>query len=288
MLLISAIVIARNEGADLRRTVECLEATLPAESEIVVVDDGSSDGCAGSLAADGRVRMVRSDGVGVAQARNRGAAQARGQILVFADAHITAEPGWWKPLVKLLEAPSIGAVAPVIADAVEPECKAYGVGLAGPDLTIEWLQQRGESPYPVPILPGCCLAMRQDTFQAAGGFDDGLICWGGVDNELGVRLWLLGYELLVAPEVEVRHQFRTERPFPVEWSWVLHNRLRLAFLHFSAPRIARVVEALRGHEDFAAAVALTVESDVAARRAQLASRRLYDDEWFFRRFELQW
>jgi len=47
---ISVVVISRNEGGELRRTVENFDDTLPAGSEIVVVDDGSTDGSAGSVA----------------------------------------------------------------------------------------------------------------------------------------------------------------------------------------------------------------------------------------------
>ena len=90
---ISVVVIALNEGSNLRRTVENLQSTLNGNSEILVVDDGSDDGCADYLAAgDASVRLVRSDHLGVAAARNFGAAQTSGDIIVFADAHITLQP----------------------------------------------------------------------------------------------------------------------------------------------------------------------------------------------------
>ena len=48
---ISVIVVTRNEGAELRRTVENLRDTLPARSEIVIVDDASTDGSDGGFPA---------------------------------------------------------------------------------------------------------------------------------------------------------------------------------------------------------------------------------------------
>jgi glycosyltransferase involved in cell wall biosynthesis len=286
---ISAVVITRNEASNLRRTVENLQDTLPGSAEIVVVDDGSTDGSADFLTAgENRARLVRSNDLGVAGARNWGARHATGDILIFADAHIAAPSGWWIPMVELLANPSVGAVAPAVADIEESACKGFGLRLAGPDLTVDWIERQGDQPYQVPLLPGCCWAMRRDTFEATGGFDGALIRWAGDDTELSLRLWLLGYELWLAPQVEVVHLFREERPFHVEWSWVLHNRLRMAFVHFDTGRITRVVEALRDHEDFAAAVALTAASDASARRAALAARRLRSDDWFFERFGLGW
>jgi hypothetical protein len=101
---------------------------------------------------------------------------------------------------------------------------------------------------------------------------------------MSVRLWSLGYELHIVPDVDVAHVFRDERPYPVEWAPVLHNTLRLAVVHFEADRIARVVQALGAHPDFPAAVTRLVTGDVIARRSEMASRRVRDSEWLFRDF----
>jgi GT2 family glycosyltransferase len=130
--------------------------------------------------------------------------------------------------------------------------------------------------------------MRREIFDATGGFDTGLISTGGVDNELGVRLWLLGYELWVVPTVEVVHLFRAGFPYPVLWKTALHNRLRLAFAHFNSRRIAQVLSTLRKHDEFRQALTLTLERDISAWRAQLLSSRVHDDDWFFQRFGWEW
>lgn len=287
--LVSVVVLARNEGANLRRTVKRLHATLPERSEIVVVDDGSADGCADFLAANGAgVKLIRSDHLGVAKGRNLGARESRGDIIIFADAHISMEPGWWEPMVKLVAKPAVGAVAPTISDMKEPQRKGYGLKMHGPDPTEEWLAKPVSVPRRVPLLPGCCLAMRRDTFEKTGGFDPGMVSWGSNDNEISLRLWLLGYELWVAPQVDVRHLFRSRHPYSVQWSWVLHNKLRLAHVHFGRARIARVVEELSQHAEFDAAMVMLKRSDVTRRRAQLRRRRQHDDEWYFQKFGPDW
>ena len=286
---ISVVVIALNEGSNLRRTVENLQSTLNGNSEILVVDDGSDDGCADYLAGgDTSVRLVHSDHLGVAAARNFGAAQTSGDIIMFADAHITVQPGWWAPMAALLDNKSVGAVAPVISNQEESRYKGFGLRLKSADLSIEWLRRQGEEPYRVPILPGCCLAMRRDTFEATGGFDGGMIRSGGVDNELAVRFWLLGYELWLVPQVEVLHLFRGRQPYDLAWDTVMHNKLRLAFVHFRQDRVSRVVEALREHTGFAAGLARLAVGDASEHRSRFASRRVRDDEWFFQQFGPSW
>ncbi|HET8547841.1 MAG TPA: glycosyltransferase, partial [Bryobacteraceae bacterium] len=239
------VVIALNEGEYLRSTVENLQATLPADAEILVVDDGSEDGSTEFLKTAGtRVRMARAGGLGVARARNWGARQTTGEVLVFADAHITLPHGWLPPLLDALTQSRVGAVAPAIFDVSTTGTKGFGLYLTGPDLHARWLPRSGQCPHPAPILPGCCLAMRRDVFDATGGFDAGLLSRGGVDNELGIRFWLLGYELLVVPSVSVGHLFRPRSPYEVKWTTYLHNALRLAFVHLSQARIDKVMRAL--------------------------------------------
>ena len=281
---ISVVVITLNEGERLRETVEGLRITLPPEAELIVVDDGSTDGSTEFLAAqDEPALLLRARGLGTARARNWGARHSHGDHLIFADAHIALPSGWWEPIVELLARPETGAAAPMVSDLNDPGCRGYGLRLRR-DLTCEWMPGRQAEPYTVPLLPGCCLGMRREVFETIGGFDEGLLRWGGMEHELGVRLWLLGYELWLAPEVDCRHLFRDEGAYHVEWSWLIHNRLRLAFLHFDRPRIARAVEALREHPAFPEALALLADGDVSHRRCELASRHVRDIDWYFRTF----
>ncbi len=287
---ISVVVISHNEGLNLRLTVENLQDTLPPNREILVVDDRSSDGSAAFLSrAAVSARLLRPKRrLGVAQARNYGANRSVGDVIVFCDAHLSFPSGWHRPLLRLLEDPLIGAVAPCISDRRARHHKGFGLRPSGPDLNAKWLSRKGNDPYPVPLLPGACMAMRRDVFQAVGGFDRKLIRYGVEDCELSLRLWLLGYELWLVPAVDVEHEFHDRIPYQVDWRTVLHNRLRMALLHFSKSRRVRVLHALKEYPDFEAALALAGNSDVALRRSELESRRKRDDNWFFQRFGLNW
>lgn len=287
-LRISVILPSANESVLLERTVDQFAATLPPDSEVIVVDNGSSDGCADFLANAPRdgVHLIRTpELLGVSGARNRGLAQARGEIVVFADAHIDVPERWWQPMAALLKRPEVGVVGPGIGVMGLPQAPiACGQRVAESKLRLQWLPWKGMDPFPVPTLGGGMMAMRHATLEQAGAFDAGMPQWGSEDLELCVRYWLLGYEVWVAPAVTVLHYFRKTNPYRVEWGAVTHNLLRVALLHFNQSRLTRVVNALKGSVNFAAALAHAVESDVWQRRAEFAARRIRDDDWLFEKF----
>ena len=284
------VVISRDEGPLLRRTLENYEDTIPANSDIVVVDDGSTDGSADYLARRrrGRVRLLRGQDLGVARARNLGARSTHGGVIVFSDAHITLPPFWWRPLVELVEDPRVGAAAPGVAGMTGRRRPGYGLTFRGPDMDVRWFRRKHKSPVPVPIPPGCCLAMRRDVFEATGGWDEGMLQRGNVDNEGAIRFWMLGYELMVTAETVVGHVFRERSPYPVGWPHFLHNRLRTAFAHFNPVRVGRVVGALRNFPLFGQALLMLAQSNIMAHRREMLARQVHDDNWFFERFGLKW
>jgi GT2 family glycosyltransferase len=111
---------------------------------------------------------------------------------------------------------------------------------------------------------------------------------GGNDNELSCRLWLLGYELLVVPEVEAGHLFRSAAPYEAKWAAVVHNRLRMAFSHFGEERVERVVSALREYRAFPAGLRMLLTgADVFARRKALFASRIHNDDYFFDKFDME-
>ncbi|MDQ0897079.1 MULTISPECIES: glycosyltransferase family 2 protein [unclassified Paenibacillus] len=79
---------AENEGVHVKNTIEsALRVKTAYPFEIIVVDDGSSDGCCDFIASNlygGQVRVIQTDGIGAAMARNKGADQAIGKYFYSA------------------------------------------------------------------------------------------------------------------------------------------------------------------------------------------------------------
>jgi glycosyltransferase involved in cell wall biosynthesis len=285
---ISVVVISRNEGSELKRTVENFDDTLPAGGEIIVIDDGSTDGSADLLGQRrGRIRLHRVHGYGVARARNLGARQARGNVIVYADAHLRLQPDWWRPMLDLLRNPKVGGVAPAI-NGYRGGPLGYGLTFKDSKLEVRWLRRKPRGAAAAPIIPGCCFATRREVIEATGGWDDRQLQRGNIDNEGCVRFWMLGYDLMITPDTIVAHKFRKRSPYYVGWPEFLFNRLRLAFVHFNPERLGKVVGALRGYPGFGEALALLAASDIAERRRTVDARRVRGDDCYFKRFKISW
>jgi glycosyltransferase involved in cell wall biosynthesis len=113
---ISIVIPARNEG---RRIANCLrslrEQSLASDRyEVIVVDDGSDDDTA-DVGRQNGARVIRQSRKGTAAARNRGIADARGEIILFTDADCIADPNWVERLSGPLERSAIhGTVGRIV------------------------------------------------------------------------------------------------------------------------------------------------------------------------------
>lgn len=287
---VSIVIPAHNEGENLVDTVCCvLENTTYSDFEIIVVDDGSTDDSGSRLSDavgnDTRVSMVRAEGLGVANARNLGASCASGKILIFLDAHCYTPPDWMDGLIQPLAETRVGMVGPAIATMrYGSDVRGLGMTWRNVSLEIKWLRQRKITPYPVPLLTGACQAVRKADLKKLGCYDRGMTRWGSEDEELCLRYWLMGYEVLVQPQTVIYHLFKESHPYEVHIQEVIYNRLRLAMLHFSSERVNRVLDFYKNVTGFGEIIGWLQRSGVMSRRHQLHELRCRDDNWFCSRF----
>lgn len=102
---ITVVMPVYNEKATLRHALERLLAVdMPLDTEVLVVDDGSTDGCLDTIADmvdDGRVRLVRqSPNQGKGAALRRGIQEAEGDLLTVLDADLEYDPGDFPALLQ--------------------------------------------------------------------------------------------------------------------------------------------------------------------------------------------
>jgi GT2 family glycosyltransferase len=287
--LFSVVIPTCNEGDMLRMTVDSITAcTTYPEFEIVIVDDGSTDGSCDAyragIAGD-RTRVVDGGGVGIPRARNLGEEHARGAYVVFLDAHCRVSANWLDLFALALRRRDTAIVGPTFTRLEQAEPKGCGMTWLNHKLEKTWfVPLPTDKPYEVPITPGGCQAFRRDTFRAIGRFDEGFTKFGFQDVEICLRAWLLGYRVMVNPAVEIAHHFRTERNYEVDDSGIVYNFLRLIHTHFDPARVRRCLRAIGPYPNLERELDRLYESDVFKLRAELATARVRDDRWFFRHF----
>jgi GT2 family glycosyltransferase len=166
---VSIIITAHNYGQYLAAALDSALGQHYEHHEVVVVDDGSTDGTPQLLAGYAhhpRLRVLRSEGIGLAAASNLGIRASRGQYIVRLDAD-----DWFDPYLAVVEAdylnrhPDIGMVF----------CDIYETGGDGHVLRLVC----GREPYVEDrLLDQPCLAAgamyRRDCYLAAGGYDENL------------------------------------------------------------------------------------------------------------------
>jgi GT2 family glycosyltransferase len=154
----SVVICTRDRAGPLARALASLEATVrPAGFawELVVVDNGSSDGTAAALKTfAGRLPLLTTwePIPGVSNARNRGVATARGRYLIWTDDDVVVEPGWLAAYAEAFRhwpqaALFGGRILPVLE---EPVCRWFA---ACQDALADPLARRdfGEAPLPLSV-----------------------------------------------------------------------------------------------------------------------------------------
>jgi glycosyltransferase involved in cell wall biosynthesis len=194
---VTVIVPVRNGGRDLVEVLEALVAqTLPRERfEVVIGDDGSSDGATEGLANENAwVRVSVGPPANEYVARNRAAALARGSILVFCDADCRPEPNW---LEAGLAAMSDADVAGGLIRLRAPARRTVWTIL---DMEMHIDQRRA-------VAAGRGLTgnlfVRRSVFERVGGFDGSLPSGG--DYEFVSRALASGARLRLASDAVVWH-----------------------------------------------------------------------------------
>lgn len=287
--LCSIVIPTRDEGGMLKMTVDSiLSKTKYPNYEVIIVDDGSTDGCCDEFRSNscgGKVRVMTSGGLGVARARNLGADNAAGDYLIFLDAHCTVQDDWIDLFLGSFNEPDVAIVGPCFTKLHQNEPRGCGTTWIDYALTISWFDPVDiDSPYEVPLLPGGCHAFTRENFYRIGKYEEGFATWGYEDVEISMRAWLLGYRILADPRIVVPHYFKEHRDFEVPGIDVVYNFLRLIYMHFSEGRINRAMQAVGPNDLLASAHEQMTRSDVFELRSEMEAVRVRNDDWFFQVF----
>lgn len=246
--LVSVIVLNLNGEAIIGRCLDHLLAQTYESVEIIVVDNGSSDGSLALLQPylhTGKVTVVRNErNLGVPGGRNQGFLYARGDVVAFMDNDGYAAPRWLDEAVRMLESdPGIGAVAPavffnkrkIILNGVGGTINRRGYG---GDLCFNAPYEFAQFPREVLYPMGCGMVIRRDVMDRMGPLDSLLVNYYD-DTEVGIRIWKLGFRVVAAPEAWVDHDFNySDRVLLNKTLLCERNRIRTVLKYYPPGRLA--------------------------------------------------
>jgi GT2 family glycosyltransferase len=306
----SIIIPTWNEGDSLEKTVRsCLETTAGLDVEVVVADDASTDGSPEEVKRRfPHVRLARHAARrGVSQTKDLGARWARGDVLVFLDAHCKPEAGAVGRLVADVEELDGEAVcSPAVANLDVASWQndlgqvGHGFAVALETFEVGWLplealpRHAGTRFHAQPTCIGCVVAVSRRLYDHLWGFDTGMLVYGTEDVDFGVRAWLMGHPVVHDPEPVIGHRFRADVEGPVfPWEYPLTNQLRMARKVFSDPVWFDWLDRYSVRQPAALWEVswrqyLAGNESLERERAYLMANRRHDEFWYARTFGQGW
>ncbi|MCR9073340.1 MAG: glycosyltransferase [Alphaproteobacteria bacterium] len=208
--LASILIVAYQSGPDLGRCIDALDSQTCRDFEVVLVDNGSSDGAVQAVAPRPWLTVVSSpENLGFAGGNNLAARTARGRYLVTLNPDAFADPGWLDALIAAADRHrDAGSIASVQLLESDPD-RLDGLGDPYAPWGGAWRGGRGGLAVPVSesgVFGPCAAAAlyRREAFEAVGGFCDRFFCYYE-DVDLALRLRRAGWRSVVTPWAVVRH-----------------------------------------------------------------------------------
>lgn len=208
---VSIVVTVRNDRGHLRHCLDALDRLDYPAYEVVVVDDGSTDGtreaaASHPLADEDRLRVVAvgspDDPLGIGASRNRGVAAASHEVIAFTDADCRPRPAWLADLVPRLVA--FDLVGGRVRPAGTTTASAYEAHNASLDMGpyASRVHPGGATPY----LATANLVGRRAVFESVPFPDrdvaeDVDVCWRALDA---------GFDVGYVPDGVVEHAYRAD------------------------------------------------------------------------------
>lgn len=222
---VSVVIISYNRCHTIVGCIESIMSGTRAGNEIIVVDDGSTDGTGDALRGlveSGRIRYFYQANAGVSKARNAGVAKATGEYICFIDSDIICCDG---AIDKLLEVMGREGLYQIVGAA------RYNKEELPARALIERTPRRNHNLVQVSKIGIGASMVRKELFDRLGGFDEHF-SFGWEDTEFCWRATLAGYRVAYAYDAVVFHLHdRTAASRVSEEKFIFENTKNRLYSH---------------------------------------------------------
>lgn len=199
----SVIIPVFNEEKTIFQTLESLKNQSFKDFETIVVDDGSTDSTK-KIVKKFNIRLISQENKGPAAARNNGARNAGGEIIVFLDADCIASETWLEEMLKPFEDKKVAGVQGayrsdqknLVARFTQIEIEDRYDRLEKKKKNLDWIGSYSA-------------AYRKKIFLKENGFDEDFPKASGEDPELSFKIAKTGFKLVFNKNAVVNHIHET-------------------------------------------------------------------------------
>lgn len=297
MTRVSVVILAYGAEPWLERSVRAALSSQEVEAEVVLVDNGCTDGTVERVQDLPGVSVVRPErNLGFAGGCNAGGKRARGEVIALVNSDAVVAPEALARMAEVALQPGTGIASASIRLADAPTRLNSG-GNEIHFLGFAWSGAFGEEASrhsvrrEVTGASGAGMAIERELWDRLGGFDEQYFAYHE-DAELSLRCWQQGLRVMYVPDAVVVHRYEFTRN-PLKYYLVERNRLILVLTLFQARTLALLLPALLVAEVAVLALAVTGgwvpqkvdgwrwllrhRSSVLARRRRLQSERCVGD-----------
>ncbi len=212
--LVSIVILTHNELSSTKQCLASIEAHTSQPYELLLVDNGSTDGTLDFLRAYAATRdhvrvITNADNRGFSAGNNQGLSLAKGDYVLLLNNDTIVTEGWLERMLAIFQRyPQTGIVGPMSNYVSGPQLVpnvSYKTLTEMESFAAQWAAEHAGQSTQVARVVGFCLLARREVIERIGGLDEQFGTGNFEDDDFCIRAALAGYEVRIAQDVFIHH-----------------------------------------------------------------------------------